>query len=250
VCDVGAVGPGHPRAERFGAFGEGSLLAFPPGAMYNERWIRIGSHTMIGPYVSLSAGMAPGQEMVSDPVVSIGDRTLIGRGSHIVGHFCVEVGDDIQTGPYVYITDQNHTYADPEVPIGRQWPVESSVHIGSGSWLGTGVVVLPGARIGRNVVVGAGSVVTGEIPDHCVAVGSPAQVVKRYVPGEGWRSVPHATPLPTPGAAPGAPPRKTAPRPKAAARPAVRTQKLAGSSGLTAPKKKNSSTSTPAPPTA
>ncbi len=179
-------GPTTRSGRRFGAFGEGSLIAFPPGAIFNERWIRIGSGTMIGPYTSLSAGMAPGQEMVSDPVVSIGDRTLIGRGSHIVGHFCIEIGDDIQTGPYVYITDQNHVYSDPDVPIGAQWPVESSVHIGSGSWLGTGVVVLPGSRIGRNVAVGAGSVVTGELPDHCVAVGSPAKVVKRYLPHDGW----------------------------------------------------------------
>ena len=119
---MGAVGPDHPRAARFGAFGEGSLLAFPPGAVYNERWIRIGSHTMIGPYVSLSAGMAPGQEMVSDPVVSIGDRTLIGRGSHIVGHFCVEIGDDIQTGPYVYITDQNHGTRTPRSPSAVSGP--------------------------------------------------------------------------------------------------------------------------------
>ncbi|HUC37543.1 MAG TPA: acyltransferase [Acidimicrobiales bacterium] len=186
LCQAGTVGPEDPRARRFGAFGEGSLMAFPPGVVFNERWIRIGRGTMIGPRVSLSAGMAPGQEMVSDPVVSIGDRTVIGQGSYIVGHFCIEIGDDIQTGPYVYITDQNHTYEDPDVPIGRQWPVESSVHIGSGSWLGAGVIVLPGARIGRNVVVGAGSVVRGEIPDHSVAVGSPARVVKRFVPGSGW----------------------------------------------------------------
>jgi carbonic anhydrase/acetyltransferase-like protein (isoleucine patch superfamily) len=72
------------------------------------------------------------------------------------------------------------------MPIGRQWPVESSVSIGSGSWLGTGVIVLPGARIGRNVAVGAGSVVVGELPDHCVAVGVPARVVKQYVAGDGW----------------------------------------------------------------
>ena len=69
------------------------------------------------------------------------------------------------------------------MPIGRQWPVESSVSIGSGSWLGTGVIVLPGARIGRNVAVGAGSVVVGELPDHCVAVGVPARVIKQYVAG-------------------------------------------------------------------
>jgi acetyltransferase-like isoleucine patch superfamily enzyme len=189
ITELGAVGPDDARAKRFGAFGQGSLLCFPAGAIYNERYIRIGSHTIIGPYVSLTAGMAPGQEMVSDPVVSIGDRTMIGRGSHIVGHFSIEIGDDIQTGPYVYITDQNHVYEDPDMPVGRQWPVEAPVSIGSGSWLGTAVVVLPGARIGRNAVVGAGSVVTGEIPDHSVAVGAPARVVRRYQPGEGWKEL-------------------------------------------------------------
>jgi acetyltransferase-like isoleucine patch superfamily enzyme len=186
VCRLGAIGPDHSRARRFGAFGEGSAIAFPPGIVFNEGSIRIGSNTLIGANVSLSAGMQPGQEMISDPVVSIGDRTLIGQGSYIVGHFCIEIGDDVQTGPYVYITDQNHGYADPDIPIGRQWPVDSTVHIGSGSWLGAGVIVLPGSRIGRNVVVGAGSVVNGELPDHTVAVGSPAQVVKTYVPGTGW----------------------------------------------------------------
>ena len=189
ITELGAVGPGDPRARRFGAFGEGSLLCFPLGAIYNERYIRIGSQTIVGPYVTLSAGMAPGQEMVSDPVVSIGDRTMIGRGSHVVGHFSIDIGDDIQTGPYVYVTDQNHVYDDPDTPVGRQWPVEEAVSIGSGSWLGTGVVVLPGATIGRNAVIGAGSVVTGEIPDHAVAVGSPARVVKRYRPGRGWEAV-------------------------------------------------------------
>jgi acetyltransferase-like isoleucine patch superfamily enzyme len=119
-------------------------------------------------------------------VVAVGDRCVIGRGSHIIGHFSIEIGDEVQTGPYVYITDQNHAYEDPDVPIGRQWPVDRPVSIGSGAWLGTGVVVLPGSSVGRNTVIGAGSVVTGEIPDHCVAVGVPAKVVKRYEPGEGW----------------------------------------------------------------
>lgn len=188
ACLYGAIGPDHPRAARFGAFGAGSLLAFPPGAVYNERYIRIGAGTTIGARVSLAAGMAPGQQMVTDPVVSIGDRVLIGRGSHIVGHLHIEIGDDVQTGPYVYITDQNHGYEDPDQPIGTQWPHEAPVVVGSGSWLGAGVVVVPGATIGRNVAVGAGSVVTGHLPDHCVAVGAPARVVKRYVPGQGWQA--------------------------------------------------------------
>jgi acetyltransferase-like isoleucine patch superfamily enzyme len=196
VSQLGAIGPDDRRGRRFGAFGKGSIIAFPTGSIYNERWIRIGSRTMIGPHVSLTAGMAPGQEMVSDPVVSIGDRTLIGQGSYIVGHFNIDIGDDIQTGPYVYITDQNHVYDDPDVPIGRQWPVESGVSIGSGSWLGTGVIVLPGARIGRNVAVGAGSVVVGELPDHCVAVGVPARVIKQYVAGDGWVATEARTHIP------------------------------------------------------
>jgi acetyltransferase-like isoleucine patch superfamily enzyme len=193
VHQLGAIGPDDRRGRRFGAFGEGSIIAFPPAAIYNERWIRIGSHTMIGPNVALTAGMAPGQKMVSDPVVSIGDRTLIGQGSYIVGHFSIEIGDDIQTGPYVYITDQNHAYQDPDVPIGQQWPVEAPVSIGSGSWLGTGVIVLPGAQIGRNVAVGAGSVVVGALPDHCVAVGVPAKVIKQYVRGDGWVATKNGT---------------------------------------------------------
>ncbi len=49
--------------------------------------------------------------------------------------------------------------------------------------------MLPGADIGRNVAVGAGSVVTGALPDFSVAVGNPARVIRRFVDGEGWRKV-------------------------------------------------------------
>ncbi len=186
LCDLGAVGPDDPGGRRFGAFGRGSVLAFPQGALFNEEYIRIGEDTMVGPYVSLSAGMAPGQRMASDPVVQIGDRCVIGRGSHIVGHWQVELGDDIQTGPYVYITDQNHSYRDPDQPIGRQWPVEAPVRIGTGSWLGAHVVILPGTVLGTNVVVAAGAVVRGEFPDHCVVAGVPARMVRRWEPDRGW----------------------------------------------------------------
>ena len=124
------------------------------------------------------------------PVLRIGDRCVIGRGSHIVAHHSLVIGDDVFTGPYVYITDQNHGYADPDVPIGRQMPQNQAVRIGSGSWLGAGAVVLPGARIGRNVVIAAGSVVRGTVPDRCVVAGVPARVVRSYVPGDGWSPSP------------------------------------------------------------
>jgi acetyltransferase-like isoleucine patch superfamily enzyme len=84
------------------------------------------------------------------------------------------------------LTDQNHGYENPDEPIGRQMPVNAAVSIGPGSWLGTGAVVLPGASIGRNVVVAAGSVVRGTVPDRCVVAGVPAKVIRQYVPGDGW----------------------------------------------------------------
>ena len=186
AADLGAIGPGDPRGQRFGRMGAGACLLFPQGALYNEHLIHIGAETIVGPYASISAGMAPGQVMPTDPVVSIGSRTLIGRGSHIVGHWEIMIGDDIQTGPYVYITDQNHSYEDPVEPIGRQWPTEAPVRIGSGSWLGANAVILPGAQIGEHVVVAAGAVVRGEIPDRCVVAGVPARIVKRWVEGTGW----------------------------------------------------------------
>ncbi len=190
VCEAGAIASGDAASERFGHFGRGSAIAFPHGAMFGERWIHIGDGTVLGPDVTLSAGMVPGQEMYTDPVVSIGDRCAIGRGSCIVGHLSIEIGDDIQFAPYVYVTDQNHRYEDLDTPIGRQWPENRPVKIGSGSWLGVGAKVLPGTTIGRHVTVAAGAVVRGEFPDNCVIAGVPARIVRRYVEGEGWVSAP------------------------------------------------------------
>jgi len=179
LVELGAIGPDTRRGRRFGAFGERSVICFPPTAIVNERYIWIGSGTIIGPHVALSAGMVPGQQCVTDPVVRIGDRCLLGRGSGIVGHLSIDIGDDVWTGHHVYITDQNHGYGDLDVPISQQMMPERPVRIGAGSWLGHGTVVLPGATIGRHVVIGANSVVRGEIPDHTVAAGNPAKVIKR-----------------------------------------------------------------------
>ena len=177
-----AIGPDTVRGRRFGSFGEGSVICYPPVAVMNERYIHIGSGTVIGPHAALSAGMKPGQICPTERVVGIGDRCLIGRGTGIVGHLSIEIGDDVWTGHHVYITDQNHGYDDPDLPVSQQIQPEQAVVIGSGSWLGHGTVVLPGATIGRHVVIGANSVVTGEIPDYSVAVGAPARVIRRTHP--------------------------------------------------------------------
>lgn len=188
-----SIGPTDARGRRFASFGAGSMIMWRPTTIYNENYISIGTDTLIGPDVALSAGMVPGQVCISSPVVSIGDRCLIGRGSGIVGHFSITIGDDVWTGHHVYITDQNHGYEDVTVPISKQTQPERPVVIGDGSWLGYGTVVLPGVTIGRHCVVGANSVVTDDIPDFSVAVGAPARVVRRHVDGLGWVSPDDAT---------------------------------------------------------
>ncbi len=172
-----AIGPRSRRARRFSSFGAGSVICFPPAALFGEEGIRIGRDVMIGPNVSLSAGMAPGQPLISDRIVVIGDRCLIGRNSSIGGHLSIEIGDDVSFGPNVFVTDQNHSAADPTVPVGRQAAPERPVSIGSGSWIGTNAVVLPGVTIGPGAIIGAGAVVTRDVPPGAVAVGAPARVI-------------------------------------------------------------------------
>ncbi len=186
LADWAAIRPGGRRARRFRSFGAGSAICFPVVALFGERYITVGAGTVIGPYVSLSAVVSPAHELGDRSVVTIGDRCLIGKGSGIVGHDAIDIGDDVFTGHNVYITDANHGYEDPDVPIGRQFVDPRPVRIGAGSWLGHGTIVLPGASIGRHVVVGAGSVVTGDLPDFSVAVGNPARVIRRYRTGKGW----------------------------------------------------------------
>ena len=185
-----SIATGNPRARAFHSFGARSLIMWRPTTIFNERYISIGEDVLIGPGVALSAGMVPGQVCITDPVVTIGDRCLIGKGSGIVGHFSITIGDDVWTGHHVYITDQNHGYENLDEPISRQSQPERAVRIGNGSWLGHGTIVLPGVTIGEHVVIGANSVVTRDIPDFSVAVGSPARVVRRHVHGEGWVDVP------------------------------------------------------------
>jgi serine acetyltransferase len=187
VCRHGEITPGTPGALRFRRLGEGACIGFPVGAIFGEEWIEVGAHTLIAPYVTLSAGFVPGLDLGPDPVVRIGAACSIGRGNQIIGHQSIEIGNDVFTGPNVYITDQNHTYCDPEQPIGRQWPENNPVAIGAGCWIGTGAIVLPGTRLGRNVAVAAGAVVRGEFPDHCVIAGVPAKVVRSFDAVGGWQ---------------------------------------------------------------
>ncbi|QVQ51430.1 acyltransferase [Spiractinospora alimapuensis] len=186
---------GSRGARKFAAFGPGTSIAFPPATIFGEPWIELGSHTVIGAEVTITAGLLPDLELGPEPVLRIGDGCTVGRGSHVVAHQRVEIGDFVFTGPYVYVTDQNHGYTDPATPVGLQFPRNDPVRIGRGCWIGANAVVLPGVRLGQNCVVAAGSVVLpGEYPDHSVLAGVPAKIVRWYTPESGWTNRPRTTP--------------------------------------------------------
>ncbi|MGK2929275.1 MAG: acyltransferase [Acidimicrobiales bacterium] len=184
ICAVGATSPDDAHGRRFRAMGLGSMIAFPPGARFGEHWIEIGARTLIGPHVSMSVGLF-GERLDPSlpPVLRFGDRCNIGRNASFVARVGIEIGDDVTTAPDLYVTDHNHAYDDVTRPIAAQWPHEAPVRIGSGSWIGAGVVILPGTTIGEHVTVAAGSVVRGEIPDRSVVAGVPGAVVRRHVDG-------------------------------------------------------------------
>jgi acetyltransferase-like isoleucine patch superfamily enzyme len=184
----GTIGHRSPRARRFGSFGPGTIVGFP-SVIVNERAIHLGRDVVIASDATVTAGWGIGMRGLPDVVVRIGDRSLVGAGSSVIGHALIDIGCDVWTGRNVHITDMNHGYSRLDAPISEQWQGPEPISIGDGSWLGHGVVVLAGARIGRHVAVGANSVVRGELPDRCVAVGAPARVVRRHDPERGWLAV-------------------------------------------------------------
>lgn len=114
------------------------------------------------------------------PRLIIEDRTIIGHFSLISSLRYVHIGKNVLIADNVYISDNLHGYEDITRPIMSQPIVfKGNVRIGDDSWIGKNVSII-GAKIGKHCVIGANSVVTRDIPDYCVAVGSPARVIKRY----------------------------------------------------------------------
>jgi len=110
--------------------------------------------------------------------VSIGDRSLIGLSSVIIGP--VEIGDDVMLAQHVVLSGLNHSYDNIHLPIKDQPVTTKKITVENGAWLGANVVVMPGVTIGENAVVAGGSVVVKDVPPFSVVGGNPAKVIKQY----------------------------------------------------------------------
>lgn len=109
--------------------------------------------------------------------ITIGDNSGVGENCSIRGP--LEMGANIMMGPNVTILTSVHNTSRTDIPMNRQgYLPNKKVTIGDDVWIGTKAIILPGVTIGKGTIIGAGAVVTKDIPDYAVAVGVPARVIK------------------------------------------------------------------------
>ena len=132
--------------ERFAECGDNNYIELP----FHANWG--GRHVHFGSYIYANSNLT----LVDDGHIYIGDRVMF--------------------GPNVTIATANHPINSELRQKGLQY--NKDVHIGENTWIAANVVIVPGIRIGKNVVIGAGSVVTKDIPDNVVAVGNPCQILR------------------------------------------------------------------------
>jgi len=132
--------------ELLGAFGEGSEIRAPMYCDYGQ-------------------------------YITIGNGTFLNFGAMLIDVAPITIGNDCQLGPNVQLLTPLHP-VDP-VPRRAKWEAAKPISLKDNVWLGGGVIALPGVTIGENTVVGAGAVVTKDLPANVVAVGNPARVIRR-----------------------------------------------------------------------
>ena len=143
------------------------------------KWFHFSRRLVCRPLLLESAtiiGVGQGVDFDNGCFVRMKDCANIGDYSILSGsHGTITIGRHVMMGKYCVILNQNHKYLDE----GYEGFEGKDVLIDDYAWLGHRAIVLPGVRIGRHAIIGAGAVVSKSIPDYAIAVGNPA-VVKKY----------------------------------------------------------------------
>ncbi|MCX6237731.1 MAG: acyltransferase [Bacteroidia bacterium] len=112
--------------------------------------------------------------------IQIGKNTAFNRNVHInadVGGN-IKIGESCLFGPNVVMRTAGHRFDNPDIAIQKQGHVLADIQIEDDVWIGSNAIILGGVHIGRGAVIGAGAVVTKDIPSMGIAVGVPAKVIK------------------------------------------------------------------------
>ena len=151
--------------------------------MQGCRYISIGRDSIIGKDVRLNA-IDRWQNETFTPEIIIGEYTLVSPRCHIGCINRIVIGNHVTLGDRVYITDHVHGHSLREEmdtpPFDRPLVSRGGVTIEDYAQIGENCVVLPGVTIGRGAIVGAGAIVTKDLPPYCVAAGNPAKVIKQF----------------------------------------------------------------------
>lgn len=136
-------------------------------ALLIDLFARFGDGTVLKPTLRCDYGFN----------ISVGERTFINFDCILLDCNRITIGDEVQLGPGVHIYTATHPIDAMERRSGFEYAIP--VTIGDGAWLGGGAIVCPGVTIGENTVVGAGSVVTRDLPRNVVAAGKPCRVLRQ-----------------------------------------------------------------------
>lgn len=160
----------------FAQIGRGSVV-YKPGLLSGADFISIGCRSIIR-YGARIEVINHGQAWM--PSISIGDDVNIEQIVHIICHDRIKIGNRVSISGHCSIVDVSHPsyFKSDTDKMGQIVNMERSfVEIGEGSFIGFGANILPNVRIGRMCVIGAGAVVTRNIPDYAIAAGIPARIV-------------------------------------------------------------------------
>jgi maltose O-acetyltransferase len=116
--------------------------------------------------------------MLPGSTLELGDDTVVGHYANIRPGRLIRVGSNVTIAQFVSIIGDNHRVEDPELPILVQGAIPEDVVIEDDAWIGAQVVILPGVRVGRGAVVGAGSIVTKDVSPGAIVAGNPARLIR------------------------------------------------------------------------
>jgi acetyltransferase-like isoleucine patch superfamily enzyme len=138
---------------------------------FEEGRLEIGAGTLFEPGVWITA---------PDPArVRIGEGTFLNLGVMVASMALVEIGDHCMLANGCFVTDSNHRFDDPHLPVPWQgFTTKGPTRLGDNVWCGANVVVTSGVTIGERCVIGANSVVTTDLPPYSIAAGAPARVIR------------------------------------------------------------------------
>lgn len=195
---------GEDRKDCFKYFGHEAKIRSPieithPGRIQIGNWVSLGRYGQIlmqtdfsgakkfihqhYPEVQMDYSSIDGRIYGRrNPRLEIGDGTIIGDNFLISVANSLIIGRHVVMSARVFITDSNHRFDHPDLPIVMQSnTLGTPMTIGDHSWIGVGAVLLEGSRVGKHCVIGSNAVVNFDVPDYCVVAGNPDRIVKKII---------------------------------------------------------------------